>query len=74
MKSAKGAINAPCNHSRAVRAGGKGVGTGSGDSNTVMSPKHIDAAITNICRCGTYPRVRQAIHAAANALTKREAA
>ena len=34
----------------------------------------IDAAITNICRCGTYPRVRQAIHAAANALTKREAA
>ncbi len=27
----------------------------------------IDAAITNICRCGTYPRVRQAIHAAARA-------
>ena len=25
----------------------------------------IDAAITNICRCGTYQRVRQAIHAAA---------
>jgi isoquinoline 1-oxidoreductase alpha subunit len=25
----------------------------------------IDAAITNICRCGTYNRVRQAIHAAA---------
>jgi isoquinoline 1-oxidoreductase alpha subunit len=25
----------------------------------------IDAAITNICRCGTYPRVRRAIHAAA---------
>jgi isoquinoline 1-oxidoreductase alpha subunit len=25
----------------------------------------IDAAITNICRCGTYPRVRAAIHAAA---------
>jgi isoquinoline 1-oxidoreductase alpha subunit len=22
----------------------------------------IDAAMTNICRCGTYPRVRQAIH------------
>ena len=27
----------------------------------------IDAAIDNICRCGTYPRVRQAIHAAAAA-------
>ncbi|TNE63697.1 MAG: (2Fe-2S)-binding protein [Alphaproteobacteria bacterium] len=25
----------------------------------------IDAAITNICRCGTYPRIRRAIHAAA---------
>ena len=25
----------------------------------------IDASITNICRCGTYPRVRKAIHAAA---------
>jgi isoquinoline 1-oxidoreductase alpha subunit len=25
----------------------------------------IDAAITNICRCGTYPRVRAAIHRAA---------
>jgi isoquinoline 1-oxidoreductase alpha subunit len=27
----------------------------------------IDAAITNICRCGTYQQVRQAIHTAANA-------
>jgi len=25
----------------------------------------IDAAVTNICRCGTYPRVRAAIHAVA---------
>ena len=25
----------------------------------------IDATITNICRCGTYARIRQAIHAAA---------
>jgi isoquinoline 1-oxidoreductase alpha subunit len=25
----------------------------------------IDAAITNICRCGTYPRLRAAIHRAA---------
>jgi isoquinoline 1-oxidoreductase alpha subunit len=27
----------------------------------------IDAAITNICRCGTYQQVRAAIHEAANA-------
>jgi isoquinoline 1-oxidoreductase subunit alpha len=27
----------------------------------------IDAAITNVCRCGTYARIRQAIHAAATA-------
>jgi isoquinoline 1-oxidoreductase subunit alpha len=27
----------------------------------------IDAAITNICRCGTYQRVRAAIHAVASA-------
>jgi isoquinoline 1-oxidoreductase alpha subunit len=27
----------------------------------------IDRAITNICRCGTYQRVRAAIHAVANA-------
>jgi isoquinoline 1-oxidoreductase alpha subunit len=27
----------------------------------------IDAAITNICRCGTYQQVRTGIHAAANA-------
>jgi isoquinoline 1-oxidoreductase alpha subunit len=25
----------------------------------------IDDAMTNLCRCGTYPRVRKAIHAAA---------
>jgi len=28
----------------------------------------IDAAITNICRCGTYQRVRAAIHAAAKSV------
>ncbi|MFY9509955.1 MAG: (2Fe-2S)-binding protein [Rubrivivax sp.] len=28
----------------------------------------IDAAITNLCRCGTYQRVRAAIHDAARAL------
>jgi isoquinoline 1-oxidoreductase subunit alpha len=34
------------------------------------SPRPTDAAIdanmTNICRCGTYPRIRQAIHRAAD--------
>jgi len=38
----------------------------------------IDAAITNICRCGTYPRIREAIKTAAKTLrsepAKREAA
>ena len=31
------------------------------------SDAEIDGAITNICRCGTYQQVREAIHAAANA-------
>jgi isoquinoline 1-oxidoreductase alpha subunit len=31
------------------------------------SDAEIDAAITNICRCGTYQRIRAAIHAAASA-------
>lgn len=30
--------------------------------------KDIDAAMSNICRCGTYPRIRTAIHAAAKNL------
>src|SRR5262245_9532122 len=28
----------------------------------------IDEAMTNICRCGTYPRIRKAIHRAAGAV------
>ena len=31
------------------------------------SDEDIDDAITNICRCGTYPRIRAAIKAAAGA-------
>jgi isoquinoline 1-oxidoreductase subunit alpha len=34
----------------------------------------IDAAITNICRCGTYERVRAAIHSAARELQDTAAA
>lgn len=36
-------------------------------NNPKPSDADIDAAITNICRCGTYPRVRAAIHRAASA-------
>jgi isoquinoline 1-oxidoreductase subunit alpha len=32
------------------------------------SDADIDAAMTNLCRCGTYPRVRAAIHSAARSL------
>jgi isoquinoline 1-oxidoreductase subunit alpha len=31
------------------------------------SDADIDAAMTNLCRCGTYDRVRKAIHRAAQA-------
>ncbi|MEO1242331.1 MAG: (2Fe-2S)-binding protein [Pseudomonadota bacterium] len=41
------------------------------DQNPDPSDDDIDNAITNICRCGTYERVRTAIHAAARA--RREA-
>ena len=34
------------------------------------SDDEIDAAMTNICRCGSYPRIRKAIHAAAKAQTE----
>jgi isoquinoline 1-oxidoreductase alpha subunit len=33
-------------------------------TNSAPSDAEIDAAITNICRCGTYPRIRAAIRAA----------
>jgi isoquinoline 1-oxidoreductase alpha subunit len=34
------------------------------DRNPAPTDAEIDAAITNICRCGTYPRVREAIRRA----------
>src|SRR5262249_51390158 len=34
-------------------------------TNPSPSDAQIDAGITNICRCGTYPRIRKAIHRAA---------
>ena len=33
--------------------------------NAAPSDADIDASITNLCRCGTYPRIRKAIHRAA---------
>lgn len=38
------------------------------------SDAEIDAGVTNICRCGTYPRIRKAIHRAAALLAKGAAA
>ena len=37
------------------------------DGNAELTDEDIDAEMTNICRCGTYVRVREAIHMAANA-------
>jgi len=34
--------------------------------NPAPTDKDIDTAMTNICRCGTYARIRKAIHLAAN--------
>lgn len=36
--------------------------------NPSPSDEDIDTAITNICRCGTYPRIRAAIHAASKTM------
>jgi isoquinoline 1-oxidoreductase alpha subunit len=35
------------------------------DRNPAPTDEDIDAAVTNICRCGTYPRIREAIRRAA---------
>jgi isoquinoline 1-oxidoreductase alpha subunit len=35
------------------------------ERNPTPSDEDIDSAITNICRCGTYVRIRSAIHAVA---------
>lgn len=36
-------------------------------SNPNPSDADIDSSITNVCRCGSYPRVRKAIHSLATA-------
>jgi isoquinoline 1-oxidoreductase alpha subunit len=44
------------------------------ESNREPTDADIDAAITNLCRCGSYPRVRSAIKAAARGAQRRRAA
>jgi isoquinoline 1-oxidoreductase alpha subunit len=44
------------------------------DKNPNPSDADIDAAMTNLCRCGTYQRVRAAIHRAAGSIKKGGAA
>nr|WP_297357962.1 (2Fe-2S)-binding protein [uncultured Caldimonas sp.] len=39
------------------------------DSNADPTDAEIDEAMTNLCRCGTYPRVRAAIRSAASELS-----
>jgi isoquinoline 1-oxidoreductase alpha subunit len=41
--------------------------------NRKPSDADIDAAMTNICRCGTYQRIRAAVHRAAGMLASRKA-
>ena len=38
--------------------------------NPKPSDSDVDAAMTNLCRCGTYARIREAIHAAAKSAKK----
>ena len=41
------------------------------NSNPNPSDEEIDAAMTNICRCGTYSRVRKGIHRAVQLMTEK---
>jgi isoquinoline 1-oxidoreductase subunit alpha len=40
-------------------------------SNPKPTDQDIDAAMTNICRCGTYQRIRAAVHMAADQMAKK---
>jgi isoquinoline 1-oxidoreductase subunit alpha len=44
------------------------------EKNSRPTDADIDDAMTNLCRCGTYPRVRKAIHALAAGSSKTAAA
>lgn len=38
-------------------------------NNASPTDEEIDGAVSNICRCGTYPRIRQAIHSLVSSAT-----
>lgn len=40
--------------------------------NPAPTDADIDSGLTNLCRCGTYPRIRKAIHRAAELLSEAE--
>ena len=42
-------------------------------ANPRPTDKDIDSAMTNICRCGTYQRIRAAVHMAADDMAKSKA-
>ena len=42
------------------------------DRNPAPTDSEIDSAVTNICRCGTYPRIREAIRRAGKARSGEE--
>jgi isoquinoline 1-oxidoreductase alpha subunit len=42
-------------------------------ANPRPTDKDIDAAMTNVCRCGTYQRIRAAVHLAADMASKAKA-
>jgi isoquinoline 1-oxidoreductase alpha subunit len=42
------------------------------EKNRSPSDAEIDAAMTNICRCGTYPRIRRAVRRAARVMAGQE--
>ena len=41
--------------------------------NSAPTDADIDESMTNLCRCGTYPRIRAAVHQAAQKIRKGEA-
>ena len=41
--------------------------------NPTPTDADIDASMTNLCRCGTYPRIRAAVHQAAQKIREVQA-
>jgi len=47
-------------------------GGGTAEEESAATDKDIDEAMTNICRCGTYQRIREAVHMAAGGVTTQQ--